>query len=127
MSGLEDFRGVRKACELFDLVVADMERVHRQPLCRSLVGQQIASADSVCSNIEEGFGRLSRAESIRFLDIAHETKGRSQHMKPWLEAQVVELRMALLDEAIGILTATIGTLRANNPFREDSPAYPANL
>lgn len=131
MSALDEFGGSRKARELFDLVVVDMEKVRDHPLCRRLVGQQVASADSICSNIEEGFGRLSRAESIRFLDIsrgsARETRGRYQRMTRRLEPSVVETRLALLDEVIGILTATIQTLRANNPLREDSPAYPSDL
>ena len=64
---LEDFGGYRKAQELFNLVAADMEGLERRPLCQRLVGQQVASADSITANIEEGWGRGSRKEYVQFL------------------------------------------------------------
>jgi four helix bundle protein len=79
-SGLDAFGGYRKAPQLFDLVVKDMEVLKTNPLCYRLVSQQIGSADSICANVEEGYGRLSRVEYVRFLDIARgsarETPGR---------------------------------------------------
>jgi four helix bundle protein len=64
---------------------------------------------------EEGYGRLSRVEYVRFLDIARgsarETRGRYERMKHWLAEDVIQQRMKLLDEIIGILTASIGTMR----------------
>ena len=68
---LEEFGAYRKGRALFDLVVTDMRSVQRDPLCFKLVSQQIGSADSICANIEEGHGRLSRAEYVRSLDFAH--------------------------------------------------------
>ena len=80
-----------------------------------LISQQIASADSICANIEEGYGRLSRQEYIRFLDFsrgsARETRGRYLRMHHWLNAQTIQERIRLLDEIIGILTGTIETLK----------------
>jgi len=74
----------------------------------------LASADSISANIEEGYGRLSRKEYIRFLDFARgsarETYGRYKRMQHWLSEDVVQQRTELLDEIIGILTATITTL-----------------
>jgi len=111
---LEEFGAYRKACELFRLVVDDMRLVQKDPLCFKLVSQQVDSADSISANIEEGHGRLSRAEYVRFLDFARgsarETRGRYLRMRPWL-GDVVEQRSALLDEIIGILTSTIERLR----------------
>ncbi len=113
--GLEQFGAYQKAQELFDLVVADMDMLRSDPKCYRLIAQQIASADSICSNIEEGYGRLSRTEYIRFLDIARgsarETRGRYERMKHWLNQDITRQRLELLDQIIGILTNSIGRLR----------------
>jgi four helix bundle protein len=78
-SALEQFGAYRKARELFDLVTKDMELLKKDPRCYRLIAQQVASSDSICANIEEGYGRLSRVEYVRFLDIARgssrETRG----------------------------------------------------
>jgi four helix bundle protein len=115
---LEEFGAYRKAKELFDFVAADMERVRRHPLCFKLVSQQIGSADSICANIEEGHGRLSRPEYIRFLDYARgsarETRGRYLRMTHWLGEDVVRQRTALADEILGILTSSIERLRSQS-------------
>jgi four helix bundle protein len=112
---LENFGGYRKAMELFDLVVADMGELRGDPRCYRLVAQQVASADSVCANVEEGYGRLSRAEYVRFLDFARgsarETRGRYLRMKHWLSPEVVQHRVGLADEIVAILTKTMETLR----------------
>ena len=130
---LEEFGAYQKARELFDLVVADMKLVQREPLCFKLVSQQIGSADSICANIEEGHGRLSRAEYVRFLDFARgsarETRGRYLRMAHWLGDNLVQQRTALADEIIGILTATIERLRAQQVssstgmLREEATEY----
>ncbi len=113
--GLDQFGAYQKARHLFDLVVADMEMLKTNPLCYRLVSQQVGSADSVCANTEEGYGRLSRVEYVRFLDIARgsarETRGRYERMKHWLDQNVIKQRIALLDEIIGILTSSINRLR----------------
>ena len=129
---LEEFGAYRKANELFALVVADMRLIQKDPLCFKLVSQQVGSADSIGANIEEGHGRLSRAEYIRFLDFARgsarETRGRYVRMKPWLGDMVIQ-RVGLIDEIIAILTATIERLRAETPagkapcVREDEVCY----
>ena len=92
-----------------------MAMLKGNPLCYRLVAQQIGSADSICANIEEGYGRLSRVEYIRFLDIARgsarETRGRYERMKNWIAQDVIKQRVELLDEVIGILTSSIVTLK----------------
>ena len=112
---LEQFGAYQKARQLFDLVVADMETLKSNQLCYRLVSQQIGSSDSICANIEEGYGRLSRVEYVRFLDIARgsarETRGRYERMKHWFHEDAIKQRIALLDEIIGILTASIITMR----------------
>jgi four helix bundle protein len=113
--GLEQFGAYQKARELFDLVVSDMNELKGDSRCYRLIPQQVASADSICSNIEEGYGRLSRAEYVRFLDFARgsarETRGRYERMKHWLSQDVIAKRILLIDEIIGILTASIVRMR----------------
>ncbi len=113
--GLEQFGAYRKAKELFDLVVRDMEVLKQDARCYPLIGQQAASADSICANIEEGYGRLSRVEYVRFLGIARgsarETRGRYERMDHWLAQDVISERVKLIDEIKGILTSSIGRMR----------------
>jgi four helix bundle protein len=113
--GLENFGAYQKARQLFDVVVKDMAILKTNSLCYRLVSQQIGSADSICANIEEGYGRLSRVEYVRFLDIARgsarETRGRYERMGSWLNRDVVKKRVELVDEIIGILTSSIERMR----------------
>lgn len=113
---LQRFQAYQKACELFDFVVGDMSPLANHPLCGRLVSQQVASADSIPSNIEEGYGRKSRPDYARFLVIARgsatETRGRyEKRFKHWLPSDVVAARVALCEEIIAILSATIRTLQ----------------
>lgn len=114
---LHQFGAYQKACQLFDFVVADMTTLSDNPMCWKLVSQQIGSADSIASNIEEGYGRETRVEYIRFLVIsrgsAAETRGRYENrFKHWLPAATIAARVGLCEEIIGILSATIRRLRS---------------
>ena len=121
--GLEEFGAYRKSLELFDLAAKDMETLKADYSLGRLVSQQLASADSICANIEEGYGRLSRKEYIRFLDFARgsarETCGRYKRIGHWLSEDLVQQRTRLLDEIIGILTSTITTLRMQKGSRDE--------
>lgn len=112
---LEEFGAYRKARELFDLVAADMETLEGRPMCWRLIGQPVASADSIAANIEEGWGRGSRKEYVQFLlyarGSARETRGRYDRLRRWLNATDVQTRTALCDEIIAIITATVARLR----------------
>ena len=111
---LQEFVAYQKALELFDLVVRDVSQFLRGRQTERLVSQQLASADSVCSNIEEGYGRESSTEYRRFLIIARgslrETQGRYRRLRHWLPEGVVEERVALAEEINLILSATIKRL-----------------
>lgn len=116
--GVENFGAWQKARRLFDWVAEDIGTLQQIPACWKLVSQQIASADSVCANIEEGYGRGSKKDYARFLLFARgsalETRGRYDRLTHWLPADQVAERIALCDEIIAILTTTIATLRKDD-------------
>ncbi|HWA88139.1 MAG TPA: four helix bundle protein [Opitutus sp.] len=113
--GLQRFGAYEKALTLFDLVVTDLSPLGNQSVLQRLISQPFASADSISSNIEEGFGRGSRREYSQFLIIARgsaqETSGRYGRFKHWLPVDVIAARQALCGEIIGILSGSIKTLR----------------
>ena len=113
---LDQFVAHQKALELFDSVVADVASYLGDRKLERLVSQQLASADSVCSNIEEGYGRESTVEYRRFLIIARgslrETQGRYRRLRHWVPLEIVDQRVALAEEVNRILTATIRRITA---------------
>ena len=115
---LHQFGAYKKACVLFDFVVIDVTPLAANPVCSRLVSQQVASADSIASNIEEGYGRGSRKDYAHFLIIARgsatETRGRyEQRLKHWLPADIIAARVLLCEKIIAILSATIRRLRSD--------------
>jgi S23 ribosomal protein. len=112
---LQRFGAYQKALELFDFVVADSDLLRQHPTLHRLISQQYASADSIAANIEEGFGRGSQREYAQFLVIARgsaqEAAGRYQRFKHWLPPGIIESRVNLCGEIIGIRSASIATLR----------------
>lgn len=116
---VEDFGPYPDAVELFNLVVTDRAVLQKDPRCYRQISQQIGSADSIAANMDEGFGRISRTEYIRFLDIsrgsARETLGRYKRLKHWLPQETIDERVELADRIIARLTTTIQTLKSNNP------------
>ncbi len=121
--GLASFRPHTLANELFDLVVDDLRPLSRRPELARLASQQLASADSIAANIEEGYGRGSKRDYAHFLVIARvsaqETLGRYRRLHHWLSEETINHRAAICDEIIAILTASIRTLRAATPQRSE--------
>ncbi|MDH4138474.1 MAG: four helix bundle protein [Anaerolineae bacterium] len=111
---LEEFKAYQKALELFDMVVNDIGQWLQDRRLDRLVSQQLASADSICSNIEEGYGRESTTEYRRFLIIARgslrETMGRYKRLGHWLPKEVVSKRIELAEEINKMLSSTIKKL-----------------
>jgi len=113
---LDDFGVYKLASQLFDDFWQDSEIVMKDERGRELVKQQTRSLDSVCANIEEGFGRGFNKENPQHLKIARgearESKGRYWRMRFLLSLETVNKRRAVLDQFIGGLTATIVTLES---------------
>lgn len=113
---LEEFGIYKLASQLFDEFWADSEIVGKDYRGHELVKQQIRSLDSICANIEEGFGRGFNKENPQHLKIARgearESKGRFWRMRFLLALETVQKRRATLDQIIGGLTATINTIES---------------
>ena len=113
-----EFGIYKLASQLFDDFWADSEIVGKDYRGRELVKQQTRSLDSVCANIEEGYGRGFNKEMPQHLKIARgearESKGRYRRMKFLLPLETIEKRVAALDKIIGGLTASINTIEAKN-------------
>ncbi|MBC7225730.1 MAG: four helix bundle protein [Thermoflexales bacterium] len=105
------FQVYPKALYLFELAWQDCAILIRDPRGRAIAEQLIRSAGSICANIEEGYGRGYGKEFSYFLRIAigsaRESRGwyyRAHHLLP---REVLEHRLALLDEIIAMLAPNI--------------------
>jgi four helix bundle protein len=112
---LEAFGIYQLACQLFDDFWADSEILGKDYRGRELVKQQVRSLDSICANIEEGYGRGFGKEWPQHLKIARgearESRGRYRRSRHLLPAEVMTKRLATtLDQIIGGLTNTINTV-----------------
>ena len=67
---LESFGIYQIACQLFDDFWADSDILMKDYRGRELMKQQVRSLDSICANIEEGFGRGFGKELPQHLEIA---------------------------------------------------------
>jgi four helix bundle protein len=113
---LENFGIYKLACQLFDEFWNDSEIVGKDYRDKELVKQQTRSLDSVCANIEEGYGRGFNREMPQHLKIARgearESKGRYRRMKFLLPAETINKRVAIFDQIIGGLTTSINTIES---------------
>ena len=108
---LESFEIYKIARQLFDDFWADSGILGKDYRGKELVKQQVRSLDSICANIEEGYGRGFGKELPQHLKIsrgeARESKGRYQRMNHLLPAELIAKRTAVLDRIIGGLTNSI--------------------
>jgi four helix bundle protein len=113
---LDEFGIYKLASQIFDDFWTDSEIVMKDERGLALVKQQTRSLDSVCANIEEGYGRGFNKEMPQHLKIARgetrESKGRYWRMRFLLPLETVNKRRAILDQIIGGLTATINTIES---------------
>jgi len=112
---LESFEIYKLARQLFDDWWNDSEIIGKDYRGRELVKQQTRSLDSVCANMEEGYGRGFGKEFPQHLKIsrgeaARESLGRYQRCSRFLSPDIIEKRVASLNHVIGGLTKTINTI-----------------
>lgn len=112
---VEDFIVYQKAMKLFDnFVDEDLEILKSQFGGRELARQQIRSLDSICANMEEGYGRKAGKELKQFFRIsrgsAAESKGRYKRLKNFLKKEIVDKRIAQIDEIQAMLHSLISKL-----------------
>ena len=119
---LEAYGIYQLACQLFNEFWDDSEILGQDNRGRELAKQQIRSLDSVCANIEEGYGRGFGKELPQHLRIsrgeARESKGRFGRCARLLPLATIQARIAALDRIIGGLSKTIQTIEARNSARD---------
>jgi four helix bundle protein len=113
---LESFGIYQLARQLFDDFWKDSDILMKDQRGRELVRQQVRSLDSICANMEEGFGRGFGKELPQHLKIsrgeARESRGRYERCNHLLPAEVISQRVATLSHIIGGLSKTIQTIEA---------------
>jgi four helix bundle protein len=123
---LESFGIYQLACQLFQDFWPDSEILGKDYRGRELVKQQVRSLDSICANIEEGFGRGFGKELPQHLKIARgearESRGRYVRCQHLLAAELIQQRLSVLDHIIGGLTNTINTIEAKQKRAASAPA-----
>ena len=111
---LESYGIYKLARQLFDDFWADSEILGKDYRGRELVKQQIRSLDSICANIEEGYGRGFGKELPQHLKIARgearESRGRYKRCSHLLPTALIAKRVETLSQIIGGLTNTITTI-----------------
>ena len=121
---LESFGIYQVARQLFDDFWADSELLMKDYRGRELMKQQVRSLDSICANIEEGFGRGFGKELPQHLKIARgearESRGRYERCHHLLSPEIISQRTTVLSRIIGGLTKTVQTIE-NRPQRTPNP------
>lgn len=113
---LESFGIYRLAQQAFAEFWDVSEILGRDYRGRELVKQQVRSLDSVCANIEEGYGRGFGKELPQHLKIARgearESRGRYERCVRLLSAEAIKKQTETLSKIIGGLTKTIQTIES---------------
>ena len=113
---LWSFVAYRKALFAYDLAWADCEYLLRDRRGREVAAQLVRSVGSISANIEEGYGRGFGKDYSYHLRIA---QGEARESRGWywrgrqlLPAEVLQHRLDLLSEIIGMLAPNIGRQRS---------------
>lgn len=98
-----------------DFINEDLPLLDRKLAGRELARQQVRSLDSICANMEEGYGRKAGKELKHFFRISRgstgESKGRYKRCKRFLSEKTIEKRLKQLDEVQAMLHSLISKLR----------------
>jgi four helix bundle protein len=101
----------QKALYLYNLLWHDTDKWLKDPRGQTLSKQITGSSDSICANIEEGFGRGLGKQLIQFylysLGSARETKGRIYRAKEFYTADVLNQRLNLASEVVALILTEI--------------------
>ncbi|MEA3376495.1 MAG: four helix bundle protein [Chloroflexota bacterium] len=110
------FLGYRKALFLYDLAWKDCEKMTRDRRGRAVAEQLIRSAGSISANIEEGHGRGYGKQRNWFFTVsvgsARESKGWYWRARKLLSEDVLEHRLALVDEVIALVIHELSEQRS---------------
>lgn len=131
---LENYGIYNITCELFDKFWDDSEIMLKDIRGRELVKQQVRSLDSVCANIEEGYGRGFGKELPQHLKIARgearESCGRYKRCKHLLPEKTISERVDTLNRIIGGLAKTVQTIetrRATESIPSRATRHPSPI
>jgi len=113
---VEDLIVYQKAVGVFnDFINNDLPILQNNFAARELTKNQIRSLDSICANMEEGFGRKAGKELKQYFRIsrgsAGESKGRYLRLKNFLPESVIENRIQQLLEIQLMLNSLVNKLR----------------
>jgi len=113
---LESFGIYQLARQLFENFWNDLEILSKDFCGREWVKQQVRSLDSICANMEEGFGRGFVKELPQHLKIsrgeARESRGRYERCNRLLPPETIAQRVSALSRIIGGLSKTIQTIES---------------
>jgi len=112
------FYGYRKALFLYELTWQDCGRLLNDRRGKAIVDQLIRSAGSITANIEEGHGRGFGKQRNWFLTVsigsARESKGWYWRARRLLPSEVLDHRLALLDEVIALIVTELSRQKNRN-------------
>ncbi len=113
---IEDFLVYQKAAKVYDdFIDKDLFPLQSHFAGRELAKQLIKSLDSICANMEEGYGRKAGKELKHFFRIsrgsAAESKGRYIRCRKFLGEDIANRRVAQLDEILAMFYSLISKLR----------------
>jgi len=110
------YLGYRKALFLYDLVWQDCATMMQDRRGKAVAEQLICSAGSIGANVEEGYGRGFGKQRNWFFGVAigsaRESKGWYWRVRQLLKPELLDGRLALVDEVIALLITELGQQRS---------------